>query len=191
VTSPLDRRPIVVVLAGPNGAGKTTFFQAHLAGTGLRFVNTDRIAAELELDVLTAANVAGAVRRELVRQGESFVFETVFSDPVGDTLAFLEAAAEAGHTVVLCFIGVSGPDVCEQRVSMRVSQGGHDVPDDRLRDRYPRTVANLRAAMARLPNVIVYDNEDLAAPYRRVVETVDGTVVFRSDDVPDWLRTLL
>ena len=153
MTSPLDRRPIVVVLAGPSGAGKTTFYQAHLAGTGLRFVNTDRIAAELELDVLTAA--------------------------------------EAGHTVVVCFIGVSGPDVCEQRVSMRVSQGGHDVPDDRLRDRYPRTLANLRAAIARLPHVIVYDNEDLAAPCRRVAETVDGTVVLRAADVPDWLRSLL
>jgi hypothetical protein len=58
-----------------------------------------------------------------VQQRESFVFETVPSDPVGDKLAFLKEAARAGYTVVLRFIGISGPDVSEERVAMSVSPG--------------------------------------------------------------------
>src|SRR6266478_671554 len=107
----LDRRPIIVVIAGPNGAGKTTFYHAHLQPAGLRFVNADVLARELNLDPYAAAKVADALRRELVNQRESFVFETVFSDPVGDKLSFLKEAIEKGYTVMLCFIGVSGPDI--------------------------------------------------------------------------------
>jgi hypothetical protein len=35
----------------------------------------------------------------LIGRGESFVFETVFSDPVGDKVAFLEEAAGRGYVV--------------------------------------------------------------------------------------------
>ncbi len=47
----LGRRPIVVALAGSNGAGKTTFYHAHLQPAGLRFVNADLIAQELDLEL--------------------------------------------------------------------------------------------------------------------------------------------
>src|SRR5205807_3538577 len=114
---------------------------------GLRFVNADVLARELNLDPYAAAKVADVLRRELVNQRESFVFETVFSDPVGDKLSFLKEAIQTGYTVVPCFIGVSGPEISEERVVMRVSQGGHDVPADKLLARYPRTLANLQAAI--------------------------------------------
>ena len=84
----LDRRPIVLALAGPNGAGKTTFFEAHLKSTGLRFLNADILASEIDLDPYTAARIGSALRNELVQQRESFIFETVFSDPVGDKRPF-------------------------------------------------------------------------------------------------------
>lgn len=132
MASPLDQRPIVVALAGPNGAGKTTFYYPHLQPAGLRFVNADILARELNLDPYAAANLAASLRRELVNQRESFVFETVFSDPVGEKLTFLKEVARSGYTVLLCFVGISGPKVSEERVAMRVSQHGHDVPTSKL-----------------------------------------------------------
>jgi predicted ABC-type ATPase len=188
---PFDQRPIIVALAGPNGAGKTTFYHAYLQATGLRFVNADVLARELDLDPYTAAKVADALRRELVKQRESFVFETVLSDRVGDKLSFLKQAIEVGYTVVLCFIGVSGPEICEERVAMRVSQGGHDVPADKLVARYPRTLANLRAADRELPHVLVFDNDDLRTPFRRLAVFESGRLTFRRDPLPPWLTTLL
>src|SRR4051812_12923516 len=97
----LDRRPIVVAIAGPNGAGKTTFFHAHLAPAGLRFVNADVLAAELAVGPYEAARLANALREALVERGESFVFETVLSDPAVDKVAFLADAARRGYVVVL------------------------------------------------------------------------------------------
>jgi len=188
---PLDQRPVIVALAGPNGAGKTTFYHAHLQPAGLRFVNADVLAQELGIEPYAAARVADAVRQELVRQRESFVFETVFSDPVGEKLAFLKDAAQAGYNTILCFIGTAGPEVSEQRVAMRVSQGGHDVPAEKLVQRFPRILANLKAALRDLPNVWVFDNNDLRTPYRLVAIFESGRLVKLQRPVPRWLAPLL
>jgi predicted ABC-type ATPase len=187
----LDERPIVVAIAGPNGAGKTTFYRAHLQPAGLRFVNADVLAQELNIDAYSAARVADSLRRELVRQRESFVFETVFSDPVGKKTAFLRGCAHSGYTTILCFIGTSGPEVCEQRVAMRVSQGGHDVPTEKLTARFPRVLVNLRTAVRELPHVWIFDNDDLRTPFRLVTVFEDGRMVKLHKPIPKWLRALL
>ncbi len=191
IASLLDQRPIVIALAGPNGAGKTTFYHAHLQPAGLRLVSTDVLTSELNLHPYDAANVAASIRQELIRQRESFVFETVFSDPVGDKRAFLKEAVQAGYTVLLCFIGMSGPEVSEERVAMRVSQGGHDVPSKKLFSRYPRTLKNLKAALRELPLIWVFDNDDLRAPFRLVAICEGGKIVTLHRPVPAWLQPLL
>jgi predicted ABC-type ATPase len=188
---PLDRRPVIVALAGPNGAGKTTFYHAHLQRAGLRFVNTDVLARDLNLDAYAAARLADAIRRQLVELRESFVFETVFSDPVGDKLTFLKEAAGKGYTVILCFIGISGPEVSEERVAMRVSQGGHDVPAEKLVTRFPRTLANLKTAIRDLPHVWIFDNDDLRTPFRQVAVFESGRQGKLNEQMPAWLAPLL
>lgn len=186
----LDRRPIVISLAGPNGAGKSTFYRAFLAKSGLRFVNADQIALQLKMDPYRAAEAADALRKRLVSIKESFIFETVFSDPVGDKLNFLKEVENAGYTVVLFFIGIDGIDTSRQRVAMRVLKGGHDVPSSKLESRYDRTNENLRRALLCLANVAVYDNSNLLQPYRLVAE-VRERVLRTIDPVPAWLRPLL
>lgn len=189
--SALDQRPIIVALAGPNGAGKTTFYYAHLQPAGLRLVNTDLLARELNIGYYEAAKVAASIRHHLVSQRESFVFETVFSDPVGDKLSFLKESVQAGYTVVLCFIGMSGPEISEERVAMRVSQGGHDVPSEKLYARYPRILSNLQIALRELPQVWAFDNDDLRTPFRLVASRENGEMMKSHPPVPAWLRPLL
>jgi predicted ABC-type ATPase len=187
----LDRRPIVVALAGPNGAGKTTFYYSNLQSAGLRLVNADVLARELKMDPYQAARIAGSIREELLRQRESFVFETVFSDPVGDKLAFLKDAARAGYTVLLCFIGISSPEVSRIRVDMRVMQGGHDVPRQKLIARYPRILKNLKVAIRELPHVWIFDNDKIEDPFRLAAVCDAGRIVRVEKPVPIWLRTAL
>ena len=187
----LDRRPIVVAIAGPNGAGKSTFFEAHLKSSGLRFLNADAVARELAVDAYEAARMMAALRTELVNQRESFIFETVFSDPVGDKLGFLKRAAQSGYAVVLCFVGIADANTSEERVSMRVSQGGHDVPTEKLIERFPRTLANLAAALRELPCVLVFDNGDLKRPFRQVAAYTNGQAVQLNEPIPAWFKRLL
>jgi predicted ABC-type ATPase len=184
----LDQRPIIVAVGGPNGAGKTTFYEAHLSGCGLRFLNANVLARELELEACAAAKIAATLREDLVKQRESFVFETVFSDPAGEKLAFLLAAAEAGYSVVLCFIGIADANRSEERVAMRASQGGHDVPADKLIARFPRSLRNLQLGIQVLPCVLAYDNDDLQTPFRLVAIYQNGRQTFLAKSVPGWLK---
>jgi predicted ABC-type ATPase len=187
VTHPFDARPVIVAIAGPNGAGKSTFYDAFLSQAGLRFINADDIARALAIDAYDAAELAKALRQSLVELGESFAFETVLSDPVGEKVEFLRAAADRGYTVVLCFIGLDGPRTSSERVAMRVAQGGHDVPEDKVMARYPRILANLRRAIEALPHVSIYDNTDLRTPFRKVVEYEAGARVREVTPLPKWV----
>ncbi len=184
----LDDRPIMVAVAGPNGAGKTTFYHAHLKRAGLRLVNADQLASELVIDPYQAAQVADSLRRELVRQRESFAFETVFSDPVGDKLRFLKETAESGYMVALCFIGLSSARLSTERVAMRVSQGGHDVPSKKLRSRFPRILANLKVAISLLPHVLIFDNSDLADSCHQLAVFENGAPTALARPLPRWLE---
>jgi predicted ABC-type ATPase len=74
---------------------------------------------------------------------------------------------------------------------MRVSQGGHDVPTKKLRSRFPRTLANLKAAIRDLPYVLIFDNSDLRTPFRRVAVFEDGRLTETSKAAPGWLQPLL
>lgn len=187
----LDQRPILVAVAGPNGAGKTTFYHSHIAPAALRYVCADNLARELNLEAYTAAKAADALRRRLIAQRESFAFETVFSDPAGDKLRFLKEVAASGYTVVLCFIGLADSGLCEERVVMRVSQGGHDVPVEKLKSRFPRTMANLKAAIGVLPLIYVFDNSDLRTPFRKVAVFRNGQLVEKPKVAPAWLKNLM
>lgn len=129
-----------------------------------------------------------ALRTELVNQRESFIFETVFSDPIGDKLGFLKQTAHTGYSVVLCFVGIADADTSEQRVAMRVSQGGHDVPAKKLVERFPRTLANLELAIRELPCVLVFDNDNLRTPFCHVATYLNGRQVQLNAPIPFWLK---
>ena len=179
------------MLAGPNGAGKSTYYGTFLSTSGLPFINADELVARLHVPVEEAATYADKVREEMLAAGESFITETVFSDPVGAKLDFLRKAIAAGYQVELHFIGISGADLSEVRVAVRVMQGGHDVPTERLARRYEQSLKNLAAAITFVPTVRVFDNSSQEDPYRLVLRTENGKMVESPEPTPDWLTRAL
>ena len=77
--------------------------------------------------------------------------------------------------------------ISEQRVAMRVMQGGHDVPAEKLAARFPRTMRNLARAIQRLPYVLVFDNTELAHPFRQAAEFRVGKLQSANEPIPRWL----
>jgi predicted ABC-type ATPase len=191
LSSALERRPVIVALAGPNGAGKSTFYDANLASIGLHFVNADVLAKSLRMDAYAAAALADSLRRQLVERRESFIFETVFSDPVGDKLKLLRDAEGLGYTVLLIFIGLADARLSDQRVAMRASTGGHDVPSAKLVERFPRVMQNLKRALSELSDVLVYDHSDVDVGYRLVASREGGKKIELVLPTPRWLQVLL
>ena len=182
---------VLVVIAGPNGAGKSTFVQEILQPLEIALVNPDALARVLFPDAppvaaYEAARAADLVRADLIERGISFCMVTVFSDPEGAKVEFLRDAQQRGYTVMLIFIGLDDSDLSLGRVVRRVQKGGHDVPDDKLRSRFPRTLANLANALTFVDYAMVYDNSSGEEPYRLVAELQKGDVVRRGTTQPDW-----
>jgi len=137
-----------IIIAGPNGAGKTTFATEFLPKEGdtVNFLNTDLIAQGLspfapEKAALQASKILLDLVGECCRRNESFALESTLS---GRT--YLRRIADwqsQGYRVVLHFLRLPSADMAVERVRMRVSQGGHFVPEDVVRRRYARGLENL------------------------------------------------
>jgi predicted ABC-type ATPase len=174
------RDPVLLVVAGPNGAGKTTFYERVIEPvTHLPFVNADRIAAERwpgasAEAAYRAAGIAAEERARRLGARESFVTETVFSHP--SKLDLLRKAVEAGFRVHLHVVTVP-VDLAVARVRNRVAEGGHPVPEDKIRARYHRLFDLLAVAVGQAHEARVYDNSRAATPFVPVAAYADGRPV--------------
>ncbi len=185
-------KPQLVVLAGPNGAGKSTFYKIFLAERPLPFLNADVIAENANLDSLEAARILDGMRARWIEAGLGFITETVFSDPYGAKLEMMRAAVEAGHDVTLIYIGLTSARLSALRVDQRVSQGGHDVPRDRIAARYTRSLTNLKTAIEFVPTVKLYDNSSADEPFQHVATFGNGALTFRMKGrLPAWTRGIV
>lgn len=72
-----------------------------------------------------------------------------------------------------------------------MAQGGHDVPDDRIRKRLPRSLANAREALRFVDAAWVFDNSDADHPFQLVATTRAGLVIDVLPSAPRWCRSLL
>ncbi|HEY7884725.1 MAG TPA: AAA family ATPase, partial [Cellvibrionaceae bacterium] len=133
--------PLMIVLAGPNGAGKTTFYFNELESNHphLPFINADIIQhREMKDPDMAASYVAAklaAERRELcLAQRQSFIWESTFSHPSKPEL--VHRARDAGYRVELIHISVETAAICIERVAQRLAEGGHNVPEHKIIERF-------------------------------------------------------
>ena len=115
----------------------------------------------------------------------------MFSDPQGAKLSFLREASSQGYAVLLVFIGLENAELAIARVMQRVDAGGHDVPDEKITTRFPRSLKNLRDAIAFVDYAVLFDNSSADEPYRLVAEFADGTIVRRGMVRPRWAAALI
>ena len=182
------------VLAGGNGAGKSTFYDLHLAKYGIKFVNADLIAKDIDSDnpeglSYQAATVAAKIREDLLSQGVSFCFETVFSHE--SKIDFLAQAKANGYKIILVYIHLFDSSLNEARVNQRVSEGGHNVPTEKIHSRIPRTMKNIKTALSIVDEARVLDNSSKDDPFQQVIVMKSGNYEVKADPLPEWARDLL
>src|SRR5438105_15777905 len=143
-----DNSPTVIVLAGPNGAGKTTASRTLLAETlrVMTFVNADVIAQGLAgFDPDSAAVEASRIMlgrlHTLAEQRADFAFETTLA--ARSLAGWLEELRQGDYAVHLLYFWVESADLAVARVAQRVHEGGHNVPEQTIRQRYQRSLDNL------------------------------------------------
>jgi predicted ABC-type ATPase len=182
----------IFVFAGPNGSGKSTIVSdfISLGYASPNFICPDNLVDKSESDTIkayiSAMNEAEKIRNFYVSGGISFSFESVFSNP--DKLKFLRHAQESGFKIVFTYVGTKSPDINILRVKKRVSEGGHDVPDEKIRSRYQKSLENLSEAFEIADKAYIFDNsEDKPTLILRKLNGVIDCYV----SPPDWVDTYL
>jgi predicted ABC-type ATPase len=159
--------PVCVCLAGPNGSGKSTLGRALVGRYSLaNWIDPDVIARNIAdsqgkptIDDEVSRQAFLEARQDRVAYAsrlENFGFETVFSH--GSNIAFLRGLRVLGYTVHLYFVATRWVEINVARVRDRVAKGGHDVPEQRIRDRYVRSLQLLALTVREVDRVIAFDN---------------------------------
>lgn len=133
-----------------------------------------------------ASVVADAIRRELLAQGQTFTFETVMSSR--DKVDFMWEARERGYRVYLYFVATDDPEINLDRVRRRVMQGGHSVPDDKVRKRYVESIQLMTEACEAAHRAYLFDNSGTRHKLLAEVEDLSttGTITLHTSRLNPW-----
>jgi len=148
-------------------------------------VENNVLTISTAVDSYLAADLAEFVRQCLVAQEISFTYETVLSFP--DKIKFLEETRKKGYKVYLYFIATEDPDININRVNVRVAQNGHFVAPEIIRNRYYRSLNNLKNAVKQTNRAYIFDNTGTSA--NLVAEITDGINVYINSAIktPSWV----
>ena len=190
----MSERPQLWILVGGNGAGKSTYHRLSLEPLGLPFVNADLLArivfAEApEAHSYEAAQLAERQRYQLLEQGVSFCFETVYSHP--SKIDFIAHAKALGYQVIMVLIHLESTDLNQARIAGRVSEGGHNVPVDKVISRIPRLLDQVRASIPLVDVLRTYDNSSADDPFAPVFTITNGSLRLHREPLPAWAAALL
>ena len=202
-------RPVLYVLAGVNGAGKSSVGGHLLERAGMTWFNPDTFARELIAATGCAQGDAnGCAWEEGMRRldnalasGASYAFETTLG---GNSVPQRILGATRTHDVLIWFCGLASPEQHIARVCVRVAAGGHDIPEQKIRERYVSAQLNLIGLMPHVAHLQVYDNSVDATPGNAVPDPVlllemTGGQLMRPDPkdgvtlgaTPEWAKALL
>ncbi len=172
----------IYIVAGCNGAGKTTasftilpeYMQCE------EYINADEIARGLspfhpESGPVEAGKLMISRINELMKKGTTFAVETTLS--THSYVNLINRAHKSGYKVELIFLWLSSAEVAVKRVEKRVSEGGHNIPEEVIRRRYSAGLRNLIEIYSHIVDRwILIDNNTTSVV---VAETVNGeTTVF-------------
>jgi predicted ABC-type ATPase len=203
----IGQTPCIYVLAGANGAGKSSIGGAVFRLKGTEYFNPDEATARIlsanpaisRQEANSAAwNQGKRLLERAIGERGSYAFETTLG---GHTItALLEKALAAGIEVRIWYVGLESLELHVQRVRSRVKRGGHDIPEERIRERYVRSRWNLIQLLPRLTELFVYDNSEEADPTsgaaphpKRILHTVRGKIVDLCDleRAPGWAKPIV
>ena len=154
------------IISGCNGAGKTKASMTILPEilNCKEFVNADMIAIGLSpFQPEKVAFEAGRIMLErinfLMKTNQSLAIETVLATKSYKNK--LLKAIENSYKVKLLFFWLPTYKMAINRVAIRISEGGHNIPEDIIKRRYFRGIENLfKIYLPLCTSWIIFDNEN-------------------------------
>src|SRR5258708_7575953 len=97
-------------------------------------------------------------------------------------------ARRSGYMTFLVYVSLGDPDLHVERVRLRVSQGGHDIPDADIRRRYLRSLARAPDALSFADDAVVLDNSG-DQPARMLILS-NGRIPWQAEPLPEWVQRM-
>jgi predicted ABC-type ATPase len=188
--------PVLHVLGGANGAGKTTWYQLGLEqqniSADLPFINLDLIVSQ-ELGEYTPENLAKAegiardrMRRLLEDKGD-FMIESNLSK--SSDYDWIDRMRRNGYDTVLFFLGTKNVEINKIRVRGRVLEGGHDVADPVIEQRYRMGLSYLKSKVLEFTAATLIDVSE--SEPQKMAELNLGRISFKHPDCLPWVESCL
>jgi predicted ABC-type ATPase len=188
---PSAEPPILWIVAGPNGSGKSSFYQTlefEASARSIWIINPDLLTVriqQVEGLELRDANLQAVQRIEAwleisIRAHQTVGVETVMSTDKYRRL--VEAAKALQFQLRLTYIILDSPERNVERVRMRVKKGGHAVPEDKIVERYARSLEQMPWFLDQADEAWLYDNSDTSP--RLIGRKHAGVVTLDSDALP-------
>lgn len=182
-----------IFFGGVNGAGKTSIYKStyYEKNKTEKRINTDEMVARVgswqdnNLQIKCAREAVKLIRK-YIEENISFNQETTLSGR--SIINNINKAKQSGFYVVMNYIGVESIDIAKERVVIRVSKGGHSIPDDAIERRYYDSLNNLLNLIDVCDEINIYDNTDI---FKLVGSIKNGNVIWRDKKVPSWARGIL
>lgn len=179
------QKPEIVVIAGPNGSGKSTYTEFivgpnQFADESFEYINADNIQQSTNCDPLDAAILAEEKRETALQEKRNFAFETVLS--TRRNLDLLIRAKEQGYFIRCFYFLTANASVNVQRVNSRVEDGGHGVPEEKIRSRYKKALSLIPELIDVCDSLNIWDNST-ETPYRIFRKKIDNIDIFKN---PVW-----
>jgi len=170
-------------LVGPDFSEKS--FQASFKfHKDQRLLLTNKNADERLAQILS-----DFLRKKLLAENRKFSFETVFSHP--GKLDIMRQAKERGYKVYLYFVSTESPDINIYRVHVRKDKGGHDVPPEKIKSRYERSLNLMFEASQLAYQAYFFDNSKEQPKLFAHFKLIKGKKKWDrivEKEVPDWFR---
>jgi predicted ABC-type ATPase len=153
------------------------------------FIHENNICIEAPIDSYLAADIADFLRQQLLLNQISFTYETVMSH--ASKIDFFKKAKSEGFRVYLYFIATEDPEININRVQLRVAQEGHDVMPEIIKNRYYKSLQNLKEAVKQTDRTYIFDNSGTSA--NLIAEVHQGTEVIlnKAVQLPNWVHESL
>ncbi len=133
------------IIAGANGSGKSTLASELLPYENLEYLNADDIAKEICPENIESVKIrAGKIvldkLAKLLDKHKSFAIETTLSGK--NHIKTIEKAKALEYKITLIYSYLDSPILCENRIKIRVLNGGHDIPKEDIERRFYRSKKN-------------------------------------------------
>jgi predicted ABC-type ATPase len=184
---------VLTIIAGSNGCGKSTLTSsARDKFQQAPILDPDAIAKSIQETLGSDNSDIEAGKRvlhlaeELIASRQSFTVETTLS---GSTYLRMAARAkEVGFSIMVVLIGTASVEINIERVKARVKKGGHDVPEEDQRRRYPRTLANMKKLLPQADLAVLLDNSGNGG--YTLVAFGHKSYMHWNEPVPQWAASL-